>query len=72
MLSPKKQIIHEIRKDLGSSTEEITGIVDSQLNYTAYVMRHSGFETIRWPYLGKFIVNPGRLFFLNKKRDGGI
>ncbi len=72
MQPPKKLIINEIRKELGSTTDEITKIVDSELEYTAHVMRHSGFETIMWPYLGKFLVKPGRLYFLNKKNDGSI
>jgi len=72
MMDSKKEIIKEIKQELGASTEEITEIVDSQIQYTAYIMEHSGFEGVHWPYFGRFSVTPGRLYFLNKRKHGRI
>ncbi len=72
MLTEKKRIINDLKKELGSTTEEIANIVNSQLEYTTRTMEHSGFETVMWPYFGKFLVKPGRLYHINKNKNGGI
>jgi len=47
--------------------EEIKLIVEGQVEYLAYVMEHSGFETVMFPYFGKFGVKPRRIQKLNEE-----
>lgn len=71
----RKEIIKQISENIGAPISEVEQIVNSQSEYVAYVMEHSGFETVMLPYLGKFLVNPKRLKYLNNKnllKNGAI
>jgi hypothetical protein len=60
------EIIREVAKETGAAIEEVFSIVNCQSKYVAWVIEHSGFETVTLPYLGKFVVNPKRVQKLNQ------
>jgi len=60
------QICREISKEIGAPVEEVMSIVRTQSKYATHIIEHSGFEAISLPYLGKFLVKPGRLKKLNE------
>lgn len=64
----KKEICREIAKDFGMPYEQVVSIENSATSYIKHVMEHSGFETIKLPYFGKFTVNPIRLKEYNEGR----
>ncbi len=47
--------------------QKIEEIVYYQFKYAAGVMREGKFESIRFPYLGKFHVNSRRIKYLNER-----
>lgn len=60
------QICREISKEIGAPLEEVMSIVRMQSKYVTRIMEFSLFESVSLPYLGKFLVKPGRLINLNK------
>ncbi len=59
------QICKEISKEIGSPLEEVMSIVRTQSKFITGVIKNSGFESVSLPYMGKFLVKPGRLKRLN-------
>ena len=49
---------------------KIEKIVGHQFKYIEKIMKAGDFETIRLPYFGKFSVNPKRVKYINKKKNG--
>lgn len=69
-------LARRISKEIGMPYEQTLSIIRSSVGYIIHVMKHSGFETVKLPYLGKFMVKPKRLQYYNehkiRKRNGII
>lgn len=72
----EKIISRRISKEIGMPYEQVISIYRSCIAYIVHVMKHSGFEPVKLPYLGKFMVKPYRLQLYNenkiKKRNESI
>lgn len=67
-----KQVANEVSKvskSLGITNKLAQMIVSSQFDFIRYIIERGDFETVRFPYIGKFEVSPKRLFYVNNK-DG--
>jgi len=66
----------QISKEIGMPYEQTLSIIRSSIGYIVYIMKYSGFEAVKLPYLGKFLVKPKRLQYYNEqklnKRNGSI
>lgn len=60
------QICRQIATEIGAPIEEVVSIVRTQSKYVTQIIAKSGFESVSLPYLGKFLVKPGRLKKLNE------
>tara|TARA_R100000781_G_C3983895_1_gene94511 strand:+ start:18 stop:260 length:243 start_codon:yes stop_codon:yes gene_type:complete len=69
MARNKKEIIYFLANKYNLSLKEIETIVNSQFKYTALVMRHGSFSTVKLPYFGKFTVNKNRVKHINKLKN---
>ena len=56
----------EIAKELGISPSLVQKIVKSQFEFLRNTMEQGEFETVRLPFLGKFMVKPYRLQKVNE------
>ena len=65
--STTKKLIRKIAKEEGVSVKEVESIVSAQSEYLRYVMTSSGFETMKFPYLGKFVASMKALKYINDK-----
>jgi len=66
MARDKKEIIELLAYKYDLSEEEIEMIVDHQFKFIAKVIKEGDFNTVRIPYLGKFIVNEKRVEHINR------
>tara|TARA_R100001594_G_C3954922_1_gene243924 strand:+ start:102 stop:317 length:216 start_codon:yes stop_codon:yes gene_type:complete len=66
----KKIIIYFLANKYNLPLSKIEQIVNYQFKYVEKIMKEGKFETIRLPYFGKFSVNPKRVEYINKKKDG--
>lgn len=64
----EKVISKRISKDIGMPYEQVVSIYRSCIAYLVHVMKHSGFEPVKLPYLGKFMVKPYRLQAYNERK----
>ncbi len=70
MVKNKKLIIYFLANKYNLPLSKIEQIVNYQFKYVEKIMKEGKFETIRLPYFGKFSVNPKRVEYINKKKDG--
>ncbi len=70
MVKNKKIIIYFLANKYNLPLSKIEQIVNYQFKYVEKIMKEGKFETIRLPYFGKFSVNPKRVEYINKKKDG--
>ena len=70
MVKNKKLIIYFLANKFNLPLSKIEQIVNYQFKYVEKIMKEGKFETIRLPYFGKFSVNPKRVEYINKKKDG--
>lgn len=72
----EKDICRIVAEQLKIPYEEVLDVYRSSISYTIYTMEHSGFDTIKLPYFGKFQVKPYRLKMYNegkiRKKNGII
>jgi nucleoid DNA-binding protein len=61
----KRAICKDIVEENGGSIKEIEEVVESQFEFLKGVMEEGAFSQVRFPYLGKFYVKPGRLSYIN-------
>jgi nucleoid DNA-binding protein len=66
----KKIIIYFLANKYDLPLSKIEQIINHQFKYIEKIMKEGKFETIRLPYFGKFSVNPKRVEYINKKKDG--
>jgi len=64
----EKEISKEIATKLKIPYEEVLSVYKSSIAYVIHVMKHSGFDTIKLPYFGKFGVKPYRLQKYNEEK----
>lgn len=75
MLVTEKEIAKHTAKKMNIPFEETLNIYKSTISYVIHVMKHSGFDTVKLPYFGKFTVKPYRLQKYNEqkiKRKNGL
>lgn len=70
MARDKKIIIYFLANKYDLPLSKIEQIINHQFKYIEKIMKEGKFETIRLPYFGKFSVNPKRVEYINKKKDG--
>lgn len=58
-------ILREVAAELGLTIEQVRAIVNSQSDYTKEVMESSTFDSVRWPYLGRFVSKPKEIVMIN-------
>lgn len=63
-----KDIAKLVSKEVGIPYETVISINRNFTKYIAHVMEHSGFEAVKIPYLGKFMVKTKRLQYYNEKK----
>jgi hypothetical protein len=61
-------LARKISKEIGMPYEQTLSIIRSSIGYIIHVMKYSGFEAVKLPYLGKFMVKPKRLQYYNEKK----
>ena len=61
----KRTICRDIMETNVGSLREIEEIVESQFEFLKGAMEEGAFSQVRFPYLGKFYVKPGRLSYIN-------
>lgn len=61
----KVKIFKEIVAEDGGSFKEVESVVESALGFARRRIENGDMQTIRFPYFGKFHVNPYRLKKLN-------
>ena len=72
MVKDKKLIIYYLANKYDMPLKKIEEIVNYQFKYIEKTMKEGKFETIRLPYFGKFSVNPKRIEYINKLKDGTL
>ena len=72
MTKDKKLIIYYLANKYDMPLKKIEEIVNHQFKYIEKTMKEGKFETIRLPYFGKFSVNPKRIEYINKLKDGTL
>ena len=72
MVKNKKLIIYFLANKYNLPLSKIEQIVNYQFKYVEKIMKEGKFETIRLPYFGKFSVNPKRIEYINKLKDGTL
>lgn len=69
MARDKKEIIEYLADKYDLSIEDIEKIVNYQFKFVSKIMAKGEFDTIRIPYLGKFIVNKNRVKHINRLKN---
>lgn len=76
MIITEKEIARSVAKKLNIPYEGALNIYKSTISYVIHVMKHSGFDSVKLPYFGRFGVKPYRLQKYNeykiKKKNGLI
>ena len=62
------EIMKTVAKKYGVPVETVFKIIKSQADFMQYIMEHSGFDGVAFPYLGKFVLKPSLLIRLNNKQ----
>jgi len=60
-----QSILKEVALELGLTLKEVKEIVDTQSEYTKYVIESGSFDNVRWPYLGIFRSKTKEIQMLN-------
>lgn len=63
-----KKIIADIALEMNMDPVMVKNIIWSQFNYAARIIKQGGFDSIMFPYLGKFRVKPNRPLLLSKHK----
>ena len=61
----KRVLCKEIVEENGGSLREVEEVIESQFEFLKGAMEEGAFSQVRFPYLGKFYVKPGRLSYIN-------
>jgi nucleoid DNA-binding protein len=69
MARNKEEIIEDLANKYHLTIEEVEDIINHQFKFISTVMRKGGFDTIRLPYFGKFIVNKNRVKHINRLKN---
>ena len=69
MARDKKEIIEYLADRYEISTKEVNKIVNHQFKFISKIIAKGKFDTIRLPYLGKFIVNKNRVKHINRLKN---
>jgi hypothetical protein len=65
--------VAKVSKTLGMTNTLTEKIVVSQFDFIRYIIERGDFETVRFPYIGKFSVSDKRLYYINKiDRSGTV
>jgi len=51
-------ILKEVSTELGLPLETVKNIVNSQSEFTKFIIEQGAFDSVRWPYLGIFKSKP--------------
>ena len=70
MARTKKEIIYFLSNKYDLPVGTVHQIVNSQFKIVSLIMKQGNFDTIKLPYLGKFLVNEKRVEHINKLKDG--
>jgi hypothetical protein len=52
------RIAKEVAHELGLTVKQVEQIVNSQSEFTKFVMENGSFDSVRWRYLGQFKSKP--------------
>ena len=70
MIRDKKIIIQILATKYNLPLNKIEEIVNHQFKFVSNIMKKGNFDSVRLPYFGKFSVNPKRVEYINKLKDG--
>jgi hypothetical protein len=62
--------ISKVSKTLGVSVSLTSKVIESQFDFIRYIIQRGDFETVRFPYVGKFTVSRKMLYDVNLKNNG--
>ena len=69
MARNKKEIIEHLSDKYDLPIKDIEKIVNHQFKFVSKIINKGKFDTIRIPYLGKFIVNKNRVKHINRLKN---
>ena len=69
MIKNKEELIYHLANKYDLPLKKVKQMIEYQFKFVEKIMKKGGFESIRLPYFGKFIVNPKRIEHITKLKN---